>query len=80
MQPNTAQKPEPSGRLALSGQVLGGRWQIIRPLADGSYAEIHLARDLSPAAGEPVEVVVKALNPSLRETVAGDLEPIRITR
>src|SRR5205085_6605799 len=50
------------GLLNLRGLQLDGRFLIERRLTRGSYAEIYLARNLSPQAAEPETLIVKALN------------------
>lgn len=51
---------------------INGRYEIIERLGGGSYAEVYIARDLSDASSP--NVVIKALNLSLRGTLDEDLE------
>ncbi len=65
---------EKDSLLRLKGLRLDERFEIVRRIALGSYAEIHLADNLAPRAGEPEEVVIKALNLSLQGALEPDLE------
>src|SRR5256885_10716896 len=60
--------------LSLCRLVLNGRFEVWRRLARGSYAEIHLARNLSPQPNEPNVVVIKALNLLFQKEEDADLE------
>lgn len=65
---------EKDSLLRLKGLRLDERFEIISRIALGSYAEIHLAANLAPRAGEPEAVVIKALNLSLQGALEPDLE------
>src|SRR5207253_11033058 len=60
--------------LSLKGLLLDARFEIERRMTRGSYAEIYLARNLTPQKDEPETVVVKALNLSLQGECDPDLE------
>lgn len=60
--------------LSLQNCRLDGRYDILRLLGRGSYAEIYLARDNSPADALHQFVVIKALNVLLQEEPDADLE------
>lgn len=62
------------GLLRLEGLVLDARFKIERRLTCGSYAEIHLAHNLSPQPDEPEILIVKALNLWLQGEPDADLE------
>ncbi len=72
MRNSAAQTVEEKGWLLnLAGLCLDGRFEIVKRIGVGSYAEIYIARNQAPLAGEPEIVIVKALNLLLH----GDLEP-----
>jgi serine/threonine protein kinase len=60
--------------LKLQQSRLDGRFDILECLGRGSYAEIYVARDNSPAEGAPETVVIKALNMFLQDTPDKELE------
>ncbi|HEX8071454.1 MAG TPA: protein kinase [Pyrinomonadaceae bacterium] len=60
--------------LKLQQTRLDGRYDIIECLGRGSYAEIYAARDEAAAAGQPEQVVIKALNIRLQGALDADLE------
>jgi len=60
--------------LKLQQSLLDGRYEILDCLGRGSYAEIYVARDLSPAEGVPQTIVIKALNVLLQGVLDADLE------
>lgn len=75
MQTSAAQMADEKGWLLnLAGMCLDMRYEITKRIGVGSYAEIYLARNLTPQAGEPGVVVVKALNLLLHGTLEPDLE------
>jgi serine/threonine protein kinase len=53
---------------------LDGRYDILECLGRGSYAEVYLARDATPAPGTPATVVIKALNIFLQGSIDLELE------
>jgi serine/threonine protein kinase len=75
MRNSAAQMSEEKGWLLhLIGLCLDARFEIAKRIGVGSYAEIYLARNLAPLAGEPEVVVVKALNLLLHGALEPDLE------
>ena len=61
--------------LKLEHSLVDGRYEITERLSRGSYAEIFIARDhLVEGQAEGLEVVIKALNPSLQGTPDAELE------
>lgn len=62
------------GLLQLEGLLLDDRFEIVRRLTCGSYAEIYLVRNLTPQKGEPETLVVKALNLWLQGEEDAELE------
>lgn len=60
--------------LKLCGLVLDGRFKVLRRIACGSYAEVHLACNISPQPNEPKVVVVKVLNLLFQQEQDADLD------
>jgi len=70
----SAQPKEESCLLELAGRTLGSRFEVQQRFRCGSFAELFLARNVSPQPREPENVVIKALNVRLQGEVAADLE------
>ncbi|MFY9620492.1 MAG: serine/threonine protein kinase [Pyrinomonadaceae bacterium] len=60
--------------LDLNGQIVAGRFKLLRRTARGSYSEIYLADTLSPKEDEPPTVAVKLLNLALQGHLEARME------
>lgn len=75
MRYSAAQMAEEKGWLLnLAGLRIDARFEIVKRIGVGSYAEIYFGRNLAPLTGEPEAIVLKALNPILHGTIEPDLE------